>query len=547
MRGNKRYPQGLEGTQTSREAAAAAESSRAEHSAFRRGLENDLKDAGHGELGSQVKQRTLKIMEDERLSPDDAVEKAIRQLDNEASNARHGPEGDFPGDRPIPAEGISVQGMHRFRKGLRKIASGAERGSEDERAAKKVIDAYDAWTEEAMQKHLLSGDPKALEKFQAANKANREWRQDFGYNEKRDVNNLAQKVLHQDVTPQEVASYLIGSGKIGKQGTTSRLYTMLMKATGDSPELAQSIQGAIWENLSGGKNAAADIREFVHKSGRDLAEKVFPEGTRDLMLRHADILDKAKTALEMSADMAKGTKPKPVEVIPGPMQQMAKRIIGGKMGKDEALWKTIEGYTKEGGDVKALAGLLKDLPPDMKGDIAGSVVRGLGKDHSGNFSLDIFASDWGKVQPRAKAVLFADAPGHAKALDELATIAQRLKDVKKKYGNSSGTAQTAAFQKLAAMVAAIGTGAVSIPLAVGGVVLGGAGNIGARILARPAGAASLAKYAKALEQQVKSPTPASQALVSMTERNLANTAKTLGTGVQAQRVLAPRAQNEQRR
>jgi hypothetical protein len=80
--------------------------------------------------------------------------------------------------------------------------------------------------------------------------------------------------------------------------------------------------------------------------------------------------------------------------------------------------------------------------------------------------------------------------------------------------------------------------------AVGGAV---AGNIGARILARPASAASLAKYAKALEQQVKSPTPASQALVSMTERNLANTVNTIGTGVQAQRVLAPRAQNEQRR
>jgi hypothetical protein len=119
--------------------------------------------------------------------------------------------------------------------------------------------------------------------------------------------------------------------------------------------------------------------------------------------------------------------------------------------------------------------------------------------------------------------------------------------VKKKYGNSSGTAQTAAFQKLSAMVAAIGTGAVSIPLAVGGVALGGVGNVGARILARPAGASSLAKYAKALEQQVKSPTPSNQALVSMTERNLANTVKTLGTGVQAQRALAPRAQNEQRR
>jgi hypothetical protein len=328
-----------------------------------------------------------------------------------------------------------------------------------------------------------------------------------------------------------------------------------MKATGNNPELAQSIQGAIWDTLSNSKTAAADIREFVHKTGRDLAQKVFPEGSRELMLKHADILDRAKEARDLTAEVAKATKPGETPVPRGPMAELAKRIIGGKveeggvaggkMGKDEALWQTIKGFTGPHGDVKALAGLLRELPPDLKGNIAGSVMRGVGKGRDGNFSLDKFATDWGNIQPRAKAVLF-DAQ-HVRDVDNLVTIAQRMKDVKKNYGNPSGTAQNAAFNKLAAMVTAIGTGAVSIPAAVGGVVLGGAGNVGARILARPASASSLAKYAKALEQQAKSPTPSNQALVNMTERNLANTVKTLGAGVQDQRDLAPRAQNEQRR
>jgi hypothetical protein len=381
-----------------------------------------------------------------------------------------------------------------------------------------------------MQKHLLSGDPKALEKFQEANKANREWRQDFGYNEKRDVNNLAQKVLHQDVTPEEVANYLIGSGKVGKQGTTSRLYDMLMKATGNSEELAQSIRGAIWEKLSSSKNAAADIRQFVHVTGRSLAERAFPEGARELMLRHADILDAAKTARDRVGEVAKTNAPKPTKVEKGPMQQLADRVIGGKMDKNEALWRTIEGYTKEGGDLKALAGLMREIPQSAKDDIAGAVIRNLGKDQSGNFSLDIFASDWGKMTSPAKMIVFGQEGAHVKALDDLAVIAQRLKDVKKKYGNSSGTAQTTALQQLGAIVTTSAGGAFTGSPGLAGLAIAGGvgGNVVARVLASPAGASSLAKHAKALEQQVKTPTPMAQALVSRTERNLVNTIKTLG-------------------
>jgi hypothetical protein len=527
MRGNKRFAEGFEGSVSSREAMAASERARAELSSFRRGLEDDLAKAGHGEMGPKIKARTLKIMEDERIGPDEAVEKALRQLDQEDAVKAGGTPGGFPGDRLSPWEGVSLQGVERFRKNLRSVAKGAERGSEDERAARHIISKFDDWQQDAMQTALLSGDEKALEKFKQARAANREWRENFGYNERNDVNNLAQKVLHQDVTPNEVANYLIGSGKVGSQGTTSRLYDSLMKATGNNEDLAKSIQGAIWDRLSSSPTAAKDIREFVHKSGRDLAEKVFPQGSRELMLRHADILDKAKAARELSADMAKGSKPKPVDAEKGPMQQLAARVIGGKMDKEEALWSAIKGYTTEKGDSKALAQLVREIPPDMKGDIAGAVIRGLGKDRAGNFSLDIFASDWSKVSPRARAILFGDS-AHAGYLDDIATIANRLKNVKKNYGNSSGTAQTTAFQQLSALFATTVAGNFA-PLpaatAVGGAI---AGNLGARYLAKPASAASIAKYARALEVAEKSPGPSSQALVSMTERNLLNTIKTLG-------------------
>ena len=106
------------------------------------------------------------------------------------------------------------------------------------------------------------------------------------------------------------------------------------------------------------------------------------------MLRHANTLDEANAAREVVADVAKNTKPAAMPVDKGPMQQLAARVIGGKGDKPEALWKTIQSYTKPGGDVGALAGLVRQLPEDMKGDIAGAVVRGLGKNQSGGFSLD---------------------------------------------------------------------------------------------------------------------------------------------------------------
>ena len=559
MRGNKLYPEGMEGTVGKREATAMSERARHEYDAHISGIEDDLHAAGYDKLGPDVKQRAINLMDKERLDPDTAVEHAIHQLEQEDNAVGSG----FPGDRAAqprePGIGhnrppVSVQDIEQSRKRLVFLRSAASNDA-DRRAASNVMRQFDKWQSDAFENALLSGDPEALANFRKARDANRDWRERFGYNERDDVNNIVQKIIHKDVTPQEVANYLIGSGKIGKQGTTSRLYDSLMNATGNNRDLAQSIQGAIWDTLSNSKTPAKDIREFVHKSGSDLAEKVFPQGARELMLRHADVLDQGQAARDMVADVAKNTKPAAMEAEKGPMQQLAARVIGGKVDKPEALWKTIDGYTKKGGDLKALSGLVRQLPEDMKGDIAGSVIRGLGRNQTGGFSLDLFARDWNKMTPQAKTILFGNAGTHVQSLNDLATIADRLKDVKGKYGNPSGTGQANIFNHLAATLAAVVGGQYS-PVATAGLVgTAVGGNVAARVLASPASAASIAKYAQALERQAKAPTPANQALVSMAERNLVNTVKTLG----ASRALPPAsgarllqgpvpagAQNEQR-
>jgi hypothetical protein len=54
------------------------------------------------------------------------------------------------------------------------------------------------------------------------------------------------------------------------------------------------------------------------------------------------------------------------------------------------------------------------------------------------------------------------------------------------------------------------------------------GRLLGKYLANPAGASSIRKYAIAVERANREATPANMAAVKMTQRNLANTARTLG-------------------
>ena len=95
MRGQKRYPEGYEGSVGKRETTAMSERERAEYDRHVQGLEDDLHDAGHGDLGPDVKQRAIKLMSSEGMDADTAVEHALHQLEQEDAGVQHS----FPGDR----------------------------------------------------------------------------------------------------------------------------------------------------------------------------------------------------------------------------------------------------------------------------------------------------------------------------------------------------------------------------------------------------------------------------------------------------------------
>ncbi|MBW5438476.1 hypothetical protein FXB41_28050 [Bradyrhizobium canariense] len=152
-------------------------------------------------------------------------------------------------------------------------------------------------------------------------------------------------------------------------------------------------------------------------------------------------------------------------------------------------------------------------------------------------------SQWRTEPPRAKAILFGNAGPHRQALDDIALISDRLKQVGSRFGNPSGTAQNRNFGAAGAAVSAAIVrgvrGDVIAPLSLLASGLGG--WWAAKVLAAPAAAASVAKWAKAYAALREHPVRAIGAFQTAS-RNLANTAEGLGLKVSAdaiQRRAAP--------
>jgi hypothetical protein len=161
------------------------------------------------------------------------------------------------------------------------------------------------------------------------------------------------------------------------------------------------------------------------------------------------------------------------------------------------------------------------------GEVSSAVIGNLGRDAQGNFTPDRFVTAYGKLSDAGKNILFDKST--RVALDDIATISARMSDVGRKFGNPSGTAQNVGF-------AAIATGVYAAPTTTMATILGG--NILARILSKPATAASAAKWSRAYEMAVTKPTAGSLSLFNIASRNFANTiSDKLGVNVTADHLL----------
>jgi hypothetical protein len=500
MRGQKRFPEGFEGSLSKRERGALSERERHEKEAFTRGLEDDLKAAGYSQLRPDVRRDVLQSMAEGR-DADSAVEHILRgneQRDNALGSGK-----------ALPQAPIDMQTLELTRKRLNALSQAATNDA-DRRAARSVIRAYDDWLGDAFDNALFMGSDDALKAYRAARAANTEWRQRFGFNARDDADRVVNRIVTGEVTPQEVANYVVGATKVGSKGVSSRLLTRIAEATGGDPEAMNAIRAGVWNRLSQsteGVNAktavkvADDIGEFLNGSGRDVANRLFSEPQRAVARAYAQTLRQAQEARSALADVAANTKPGQMEVGIGPFQQLAKAVLGGGRA-DEALYSAINSYAKSGsrGDINLLSKVLQAVPQAERGNLASAMVRDMGvSPRTGQFSPDVFVSSWNTYRPEAKALLFGMSGPQRAALDDIAKISLRMKEIGSRFGNPSGTAQNVNYFALAGS-------AIAAPLTTLAAAIGGAGA--AKVLSSPVGASKVAQWSRAYEAAAKAPTPA---------------------------------------
>lgn len=435
---------------------------------------------------------------------------------------------------PNPADIVSVdaRGMEQTRKRLGNMAQAATNDA-DRAASRIIMRQFDDWQAHAYDNALFSGSPEALQSFRDARAANASWRQRF-YNNRDDADRLINRIVTGEVTPQEISNWLVGNSQVGSSGVSSRLLTRIGEATGNDQGAMDAIRGGVAHRLFGTAEGATartpekianDIHQFFNGSGRDVANRLFTPEQRRAALDYANTLRRGQEARQDIATVASNTKPTPMSVGPGPMQELASASLGKSGKSDETLFNAIDAYARSGGraDVQTLADIVRHIPEKDRGDLAGAIIRKLGQsDQAKGFSPEKFATEWAKYTPPAKTVLFGNAGAHRQALDDIATISQRYKEVGRRFGNPSGTGQTVlGFSELAALYLHPFT---AIPALIGGAVF-------ARMLSAPATAAATANVLKSSLAMAKAPNPLRLANLSNAASAFAKAAQNAGSNL----------------
>ncbi len=128
------------------------------------------------------------------------------------------------------------------------------------------------------------------------------------------------------------------------------------------------------------------------------------------------------------------------------LEPLAKEADGDKVFK-KLFGDSTSGGMKELGPVRAKE-ILDALPAKVRGEVVSEVIHRMGHSSAGkqgaagdDFSMATYLTNWNKMNPKTKAILFSD-PAVRKDMDELANFAEKYKG-RSALANTSNTAPTA--------------------------------------------------------------------------------------------------------
>jgi hypothetical protein len=158
--------------------------------------------------------------------------------------------------------------------------------------------------------------------------------------------------------------------------------------------------------------------------------------------------------------------------------------VVGKAGGPEKVFGAALSGTREG--ASTLNNVMSALRPEEQNVVSSAVVRRMGLANPGAqndagdvFSTSSFLTNWNKLSPQAKGVLFKNDSEMKSNLDKIAQVTSNLREGSKVFHNPSGTSQG-----LTQISTATGAAVAALTGNVGGLAAIGGGVAGANLIAR---------------------------------------------------------------
>lgn len=284
----------------------------------------------------------------------------------------------------------------------------------------------------------------------------------------------------------------------------------------ETPEIARILQspqlrrmaGALVRDAESGAIPLDAARRLRTEIGKMLQKPVLESDINraDVEAVYAALSQDIERAVEVAAKTGAAPENAPVLLNRANSYYRARkeRIEGALtavLGKDgemspEQAWRNINRMASQtGGDVRKLQAVLKSLPAEDRGVVRATIIDRLGKatpgqqDAAGDaFSISSWGTNWNRLSPRAKDVLFGGPDSQLRRdLDDLATVVVDGMKEAQKYANVSNTGS---------VVSTVGTLAVTAVEPLTGLGLAAAQFTNGRLLSSP-------RYVRWLTVQMK--------------------------------------------
>lgn len=188
--------------------------------------------------------------------------------------------------------------LERARQELGKLKNAAFTGSNgaDQTVMGALVDTYDAWLDDTVTNALMQGDDAVLKQAQQARSLWAKYRSTFL--SKKGADNFVRKIVTDDLSPDQVASWLYGAATTPGGGQTSLVARRIRDILGPDSEDWMKVKRAAWDHITraaegkkfGPQRVGNNISEFIGGKGKTLARELFTPDELRLMGEFRDLM-----------------------------------------------------------------------------------------------------------------------------------------------------------------------------------------------------------------------------------------------------------------